>query len=189
MQCICLIAPYAADQCQEQICCAHTSLCHKKKGTMSAQLEAGAPALQMSNGHDGLSVGATAGYALGVVALVLGAGLMSGLTLGLLSLDVMDLEVSCACAQPTARLCSTAVQSCNPARQQYMLTATAAGGSSQQPTSRPCCGKQTACIMHYMHARMFILDAAAAMFFSSAAATARGCKCHVGLPAEKIRKQ
>jgi hypothetical protein len=33
-------------------------------------------------------------YALGVVFLVLGSGLMSGLTLGLLSLDVMDLEVS-----------------------------------------------------------------------------------------------
>lgn len=32
-------------------------------------------------------------YALGVVFLVLGSGLMSGLTLGLLSLDVMDLEV------------------------------------------------------------------------------------------------
>lgn len=35
----------------------------------------------------------TALYAIIVVILVLGSGLMSGLTLGLLSLDVMDLEV------------------------------------------------------------------------------------------------
>lgn len=41
-----------------------------------------------------LDPGETAVYAVAVVLLVLGAGLMSGLTLGLLSLDVMDLEVS-----------------------------------------------------------------------------------------------
>lgn len=40
-----------------------------------------------------LSAEITALYAIIVVLLVLGAGLMSGLTLGLLSLDVMDLEV------------------------------------------------------------------------------------------------
>ncbi len=39
----------------------------------------------------------TALYAIIVVILVLGSGLMSGLTLGLLSLDVMDLEVGGAC--------------------------------------------------------------------------------------------
>ncbi|KAF6253868.1 hypothetical protein COO60DRAFT_1273472 [Scenedesmus sp. NREL 46B-D3] len=44
-------------------------------------------------GHEVLSPGMVAGYAVAVVGLVLGAGLMSGLTLGLLSLDVMDLEV------------------------------------------------------------------------------------------------
>jgi hypothetical protein len=40
-----------------------------------------------------LSPEITALYAIIVVLLVVGAGLMSGLTLGLLSLDVMDLEV------------------------------------------------------------------------------------------------
>jgi hypothetical protein len=43
-------------------------------------------------------------YSLGVVFLVLGSGLMSGLTLGLLSLDVMDLEV-CAGLGGSCHLC------------------------------------------------------------------------------------
>lgn len=47
----------------------------------------------MQHGHEALSPGVETGYALAVVGLVIGAGLMSGLTLGLLSLDVMDLEV------------------------------------------------------------------------------------------------
>jgi hypothetical protein len=41
----------------------------------------------------GLSPEITAVYAIVVVLLVVGAGLRSGLTLGLLSLDVMDLQV------------------------------------------------------------------------------------------------
>ncbi|GBF93780.1 hypothetical protein Rsub_06112 [Raphidocelis subcapitata] len=45
------------------------------------------------HGHEALSQGAVTAYALIVAGLVLGAGLMSGLTLGLLSLDVMDLRV------------------------------------------------------------------------------------------------
>lgn len=40
-----------------------------------------------------ISAHTTALYSIIVVILVLGSGLMSGLTLGLLSLDVMDLEV------------------------------------------------------------------------------------------------
>lgn len=44
-------------------------------------------------GNMTMDPGETAVYAVVVVLLVLGAGLMSGLTLGLLSLDVMDLEV------------------------------------------------------------------------------------------------
>jgi metal transporter CNNM len=44
-------------------------------------------------GHHDLETWQTALYAVLVVLLVLGAGLMSGLTLGLLSLDVMDLKV------------------------------------------------------------------------------------------------
>jgi hypothetical protein len=47
----------------------------------------------MQHGHETLTPGVETAYALAVVVLVLGAGLMSGLTLGLLSLDVMDLEV------------------------------------------------------------------------------------------------
>jgi hypothetical protein len=45
------------------------------------------------HGHESLSQGAVTAYALTVAALVLGAGLMSGLTLGLLSLDILDLRV------------------------------------------------------------------------------------------------
>lgn len=45
-------------------------------------------------GHHDLSPGGVALSASMVGVLVLGAGLMSGLTLGLLSLDVMDLKVS-----------------------------------------------------------------------------------------------
>jgi metal transporter CNNM len=51
------------------------------------------PLSEMQHGHEVLSPAVETGYALAVVGLVLGAGLMSGLTLGLLSLDVMDLEV------------------------------------------------------------------------------------------------
>jgi predicted lipid-binding transport protein (Tim44 family) len=52
------------------------------------------PLSEMQHGHEVLSPVVETGYALAVVGLVLGAGLMSGLTLGLLSLDVMDLEVN-----------------------------------------------------------------------------------------------
>lgn len=48
----------------------------------------------MEGNEESLSAQLTAFYAILVVFLVLGAGLMSGLTLGLLSLDVLDLEVS-----------------------------------------------------------------------------------------------
>lgn len=48
----------------------------------------------MEGNEESLSAHLTAFYAILVVFLVLGAGLMSGLTLGLLSLDVLDLEVS-----------------------------------------------------------------------------------------------
>lgn len=44
-------------------------------------------------GHMALEPGEKTLYSVAVVLLVLGAGVMSGLTLGLLSLDVMDLEV------------------------------------------------------------------------------------------------
>jgi hypothetical protein len=47
----------------------------------------------MEAGQEPLSAQITAFYAILVVFLVVGSGLMSGLTLGLLSLDVMDLEV------------------------------------------------------------------------------------------------
>lgn len=47
----------------------------------------------MEEGQEAMSAHVTALYALLVVFLVVGSGLMSGLTLGLLSLDVMDLEV------------------------------------------------------------------------------------------------
>jgi hypothetical protein len=47
----------------------------------------------MAPGHEQLPPGTEAAYAIIVVFLVLGAGLMSGLTLGLLSLDVLDLRV------------------------------------------------------------------------------------------------
>jgi hypothetical protein len=45
------------------------------------------------HGYHGLEQWQVALYAVIIVLLVLGAGLMSGLTLGLLSLDIMDLEV------------------------------------------------------------------------------------------------
>lgn len=47
----------------------------------------------MEEGQEAMSAHITALYAILVVFLVVGSGLMSGLTLGLLSLDVMDLEV------------------------------------------------------------------------------------------------
>lgn len=47
----------------------------------------------MEGGEEPLSAHTTAFYAILVVFLVVGSGLMSGLTLGLLSLDVMDLQV------------------------------------------------------------------------------------------------
>lgn len=64
------------------------------------------------------------GYAVAVVSLILGAGLMSGLTLGLLSMDVLDLQVRWwlrsatpsrkyldrIAAQPQRAHCSTAQQ-------------------------------------------------------------------------------
>jgi len=45
------------------------------------------------HGYHDLDKGSIALYSVIVVLLVIGAGLMSGLTLGLLSLDVMDLKV------------------------------------------------------------------------------------------------
>lgn len=64
----------------------------------------------MQGAEEPLSATTTALYAILVVLLVLGAGLMSGLTLGLLSLDVMDLEVrllpdSNTLARTAARCC------------------------------------------------------------------------------------
>jgi hypothetical protein len=49
--------------------------------------------MALGHGHEQMPPATEAGYAIGVVLLVLGAGLMSGLTLGLLSLDVLDLRV------------------------------------------------------------------------------------------------
>jgi hypothetical protein len=57
----------------------------------------------MEGGDEPLTVHLTAFYSVLVVFLVVGSGLMSGLTLGLLSLDVMDLEVrACAAAAAAA---------------------------------------------------------------------------------------
>lgn len=57
----------------------------------------------MEGGDEPLTVHMTAFYSVLVVFLVVGSGLMSGLTLGLLSLDVMDLEVrDCAAAAVSA---------------------------------------------------------------------------------------
>ena len=57
-----------------------------------------------SGAEEPLDAHITALYAILVVMLVLGAGLMSGLTLGLLSLDVMDLEVRGALLQGATRI-------------------------------------------------------------------------------------
>lgn len=59
-------------------------------------------------GHLDLDPGEKAFYAVAVVLLVLGAGLMSGLTLGLLSLDVLDLEVGAAIVIVPAGVCGSA---------------------------------------------------------------------------------
>lgn len=59
--------------------------------------------------HNDLSSGQTTLYAVLVVVLVAGSGLMSGLTLGLLSLDQLDLEV-CMC---TAHACEVTVFRCS----------------------------------------------------------------------------
>jgi metal transporter CNNM len=69
-----------------------------------------------------LTAAQTAGYAVAVVALVLGAGLASGLTLGLVSLDALDLRVLQASGSPRERAAATALLPLVSSRNWLLIT-------------------------------------------------------------------
>lgn len=74
---------------------------------MAAQ--AGSRMLLLSSAGDDLTEGEKIAYLCGSVGLVIMAGLMSGLTLGLMSLDAVDLEVLKRSGTPTEQRYAAAI--------------------------------------------------------------------------------